>query len=32
VLTFPRDTIVTMGNETPLSEALPPVPGSTAQE
>ena len=26
VLTFPRDTIVTVGNETPLSEALPPVP------
>jgi signal transduction histidine kinase len=26
VLTFPRDTFVTNGNETPPSEALPPVP------
>jgi len=26
LLTFPRDTIVTMGNEAPPSEALPPAP------
>jgi signal transduction histidine kinase len=28
LLTFPRDTIVTMGNEEPSSEALPPASGS----